>query len=122
MSLILLKNIHIFFVVTSFISFLMRTILVYADYNWKANNLSKYTPIIIDGLVISSGLLILKQYNYALMHIDWFKIKLTTLSLYFIFSILAFYVARNIKLQTTLYIATIVSFIATLFFVFVKPS
>lgn len=83
------KHAHVFFVFTSITLFAVRGGLMFADSTWLKNPLLKYTPHLVDTLLLASAvwlMFLIHQYPIAQ---SWLTVKVVLLLVYIVLGSLA---------------------------------
>ena len=87
--MIVIKHIHVVFVLLTFLSFSTRVYWMYADSPLLRNKAVKIIPHIIDTLLLLSGLVMAVMYYGAFYRQPWLVIKLFCVVIYIILGMVA---------------------------------
>ena len=99
-----LKHAHVFFVATSIVFFVFRGGLMFADSTWLQHPLLKYTPHVVDTLLLASAvwlMFLIHQYPIAQ---SWLTVKVVLLLVYIVLGSFALKHGRS-KFRRGIYFA-----------------
>ena len=97
-----LKHLHVFFVATSIVLFVLRGGLMFMDSKWLQLPLLKYTPHVVDTLLLASAvwlMFLIQQYPIAQ---SWLTVKIVLLMVYIVLGSFALKRGRS-KFQRGIY-------------------
>lgn len=114
-----LKHLHVFFVATSIVLFVFRGGLMFMDSKWLQLPLLKYTPHVVDTLLLASAvwlMFLIQQYPIAQ---SWLTVKIVLLMVYIVLGSFALKRGRS-KFQRGIYF--VLALIVVLFMVSVATA
>jgi len=85
----MIKTIHIVFIFTSFLNFVVRIVISQLNPEILNNKILKITPHIIDTILLLSGIALVIQGDWLDREYDWIESKFILLISYIIFGVVA---------------------------------
>lgn len=111
MLYLIVKKIHIISVLLSFSLFLFRGGLMFADSRWLKNPFVKYTPHVVDSVLLTSALWLMSiVHMYPFVH-HWLTLKVGLLVLYIVLGSFALKRGRSKKERGIFFVFATLTFL-----------